>query len=101
MTITVTPNKNSVGFQSNFQASNDAFRGGNLLAISLATTDYTNANAPNGFYLYVGGTGNITVDDVNGNMGIVFNSHPVGYTNFRVSKVYKTGTTATNLVALY
>mgnify|MGYP003142377500 FL=1 len=50
--------------------------------------------------LYVGGTGNIKIDTPNGDT-VTFNAVPVGILPVRANKVYSTGTTATNIVALY
>lgn len=53
--------------------------------------------------LYVGVSGDVKVlaagDDDAG--GVTFKSHPIGYLPVRVRRVLATGTTATNLVALY
>lgn len=49
--------------------------------------------------LYIGVTGNLTVRMVDG-MDATFNNVPVGIFPIRVDKVYATGTTATNMVAL-
>lgn len=49
--------------------------------------------------LYVGGTGEIKVDTPE-STGVVFKGVPVGFFPVLVTKVYKTGTTATNIVAL-
>lgn len=50
--------------------------------------------------LYVGGTGNLAVRMADG-MTITFNSVPVGIFPIQVDQVLSTGTTATNIVALY
>ena len=50
--------------------------------------------------LYIGGTGNIKIDTPNGDT-VTFNSVPVGIFPVRANRVYSTGTTATNIVALY
>lgn len=50
--------------------------------------------------LYVGGTGNIKVTTVRGDT-VTFNSVPVGFFNVGVKRVFSTGTTATNIIALY
>jgi len=49
--------------------------------------------------LYVGGTGEIKVDTPE-STGVVFKGVPVGFFPVLVTKVYKDGTTATNIVAL-
>lgn len=48
--------------------------------------------------LYIGVSGDVKVDMVGGETAIVFKAVPVGFLDVRASKVYKTGTTATNLV---
>ena len=50
--------------------------------------------------IYVGGTGNLKVDMEDGST-VTYSSVPVGFHhNLRIKKVYATGTTATNLIAL-
>jgi hypothetical protein len=51
--------------------------------------------------VYVGVTGDVKVDLVTAGTGIVFKSAPVGILAVQAKRVYATGTTATNLVALY
>lgn len=50
--------------------------------------------------IYVGVAGDVKVDMVNGDSAIVFKAAPVGILRVHAKKVYATGTTATNLVAL-
>lgn len=53
--------------------------------------------------LYVGGTGNLRVtlrDQADGD-SVTLNSVPVGFIPLLVKRVWATGTTATNIVALY
>lgn len=58
--------------------------------------------------LYIGVTGDVKVDLACAGKfsgvaaaAVVFKAVPVGFLNVQVSKVYNTGTTATNIVALY
>lgn len=52
--------------------------------------------------LYIGGTGNISIDTVGGDAAVSFVDVPTGaILPIRVSRVRNTGTTATNIVALY
>jgi hypothetical protein len=52
--------------------------------------------------LYIGGAGNITVDMVGGQTGVLFSNLVAGSVYpLRVSRVYATGTTATGIVALW
>ena len=51
--------------------------------------------------IYVGVAGNVKVDMETTGTGITFTALPVGIHRLRVKRVYATGTTATNLVALY
>lgn len=51
--------------------------------------------------LYIGVTGDVKVDTLGGDTGIVFKAVPVGVLYVAVKRVYSTGTTATNIVALY
>jgi len=50
--------------------------------------------------LWIGTTGNIKVD-LEGAQGITFNAVPVGLLRARVKRVYATGTSASNIVALW
>jgi hypothetical protein len=71
----------------------------NAEAIDLSSTDYTPSSARR--RLYVGGTGDVKVDTAGGQSGITFHAVPAGFLDVHVTKVYKTGTTATNLTALW
>jgi hypothetical protein len=51
--------------------------------------------------IYVGVSGDVKVDLVAGGSGITFKAAPVGLLRIQAKRVYATGTTATNLVALY
>ena len=51
--------------------------------------------------LYVGVTGNIKVDMADTGSAITFTAVPVGIIPIQVTRVYATGTTATDIVALY
>lgn len=50
--------------------------------------------------IYIGGTGNIKVKTAGG-QEVTFNSVPVGVFPVRVTKVFSTDTTATNMVRIY
>jgi hypothetical protein len=50
--------------------------------------------------LYVGVSGDVKVDILNGGTAVLFKAAPVGVLPITVSRVYSSGTTATNLVAL-
>ena len=61
------------------------------------TTDLTKT----GVTIYVGGTGNLKVDMSNGDT-VTFMGIQVGsFLPVQVNRVYSTGTTATNILALY
>lgn len=76
----------------------DSHQGGQ--AIDLTTTDWTNTRGTQA--IYVGGAGNLKVDFINGGVGVTITGVLAGVEYyFGVTKVYKTGTTATNLVALF
>jgi hypothetical protein len=50
--------------------------------------------------LYVGVTGNLSLTDIDGTV-VTFVAAPVGYHPLRPRRVRATGTTATNIVAIY
>lgn len=50
--------------------------------------------------LWIGSTGNLKVTMADG-QELTFNSVPVGWMPLRVKKVFSTGTTAANIVAVY
>lgn len=69
-------------------------------AEAVTPSDATNQAGGKFDALYVGGAGNVTM--VVGGTAIAFNGLPVGTTlNLGGTRVNATGTTATNLVALY
>jgi hypothetical protein len=51
--------------------------------------------------LYVGVTGDVKVDTLGGETGILFKAVPVGFLDVHATKVYATGTTATTIVTLW
>jgi hypothetical protein len=70
------------------------------VATAITPSDSANLPVPS-LYLYVGGTGDVKVDTLGGSVGIVFKAVPVGtILPIQVTKVYSTGTSATNLVGL-
>lgn len=70
-------------------------------AVAVTTSDTVDlARAPTRA-LYVGVAGDVKVDMMNGDLGVTFKAAPVGILYIRVTRVYATGTAATNLVALY
>jgi len=71
----------------------------NAEAIDLSSTDYSPSAGRR--RLYVGSSGDVKVDTVGGQTGITFKTVPVGFLDVHATKVYKTGTTASNLVALW
>jgi len=68
----------------------------NAVAVDISTTDFIPQYSSQ---LYVGGTGEIKVDTPE-STGVVFKGVPVGFFPVLVTKVYKEGTSATNIVAL-
>lgn len=50
--------------------------------------------------LYIGGTGDVTVDTPH-STNVTFSAVPVGILPVQATKVYQTGTSATDIVALY
>jgi hypothetical protein len=51
--------------------------------------------------LYIGVSGDVKIDSAGGETGIVLKAVAVGKLEVEATKVYATGTTATNIVALY
>ena len=51
--------------------------------------------------LYIGVTGNLTVDMVNGQTSVLFANVPVGMFPIRVVRVRSTGTTATSITGVF
>lgn len=70
----------------------------NQKAIAITPSDSAFIDNTNG--LFVGGAGNLTVTMANG-VDVTFTGIPVGFAPLSVKKVKATGTTATNIVALY
>ncbi len=69
------------------------------MAVAVTPSDSATLSATRA--LYVGVTGDVTVVPFGGSASVLFKAHPVGYMPVRVTKVMSTGTTATNIVALY
>ena len=69
-----------------------------------AVTPSDSTDLPNGVAvsLYIGVTGDVAVTLADGDDGVsqVFKAHPVGYLLGQVKRVWSTGTTATNILAL-
>jgi len=67
--------------------------------VNIATTDHVFTEVPRA--LYIGGTGALKVTLLGDSTGVTFNTMTAG-TMFpwRITKVWKTGTTATNLIGL-
>lgn len=51
--------------------------------------------------LYIGGAGDVTVDTLGGETNVTLKAVPLGRLRLAVTRVYATGTTATNIVALH
>ena len=58
-------------------------------------------DANNGCVLYIGTAGDLTVDTIAGSENVLFKSVPVGFFPVQVKKVYNTGTSAKDIVALW
>lgn len=68
-------------------------------ATAFAGADADFAPSTDGFY--VGVAGHLKVDLAGGSAGVVFKNVPVGFHRIRASKIYNTGTTATEVWALF
>jgi hypothetical protein len=71
----------------------------NAAAVDPSAADVT--LAPVARRLFVGVSGDVKVDTAGGQAGVLFKSVPVGYLDVRATKVYKAGTTASGLVAMW
>lgn len=89
-------------FDNTIHANLNAHYPSNVAAINLSSVDYVNTNATYGFKVFVGGVGDVKVDGFKSGSGITFTAAPAGYCLPGLfSKVYKVGTTATNLTAVW
>lgn len=74
-------------------------------AAAAVTPHDSNDLTPYAKSLYVGVAGDVTVimasDKDPTGIPVLFKAHPVGYLNAQVRRVNATGTTATNITALY
>jgi len=68
----------------------------NAVVVDISSTDFVPTYPSQ---LFIGGTGNIKVDTPE-SMGVTFTGVPAGFFPVLVTKVYKEGTSATNIVAL-
>jgi hypothetical protein len=69
-------------------------------AVAVATSDVADLPLAPTRSIYVGVSGDVKVDLVSGDT-VTFKAAPVGVLPLRVKRVYATGTTATNILALY
>jgi len=69
-----------------------------LAVVDLSSTDATFTEART---LYIGVAGDVKVDGAKLGTGIVFKARANGDFPYQVTKVYKVGTTATNIVSTY
>ena len=71
------------------------------VAVDLSTTDFlvqTNTAPTPSAALYVGVSGDVKVDMADSGIGITFKALSVDWHPLAVRKIYKTGTTATDIV---
>ena len=78
-----------------FLVQGEAFKVYNASAFK----NYQDAN--NGCVLYIGESGDLTVDTITGDEKVLFSSVPIGFFPVQVKKVWGAGTTAKKLVALW
>jgi hypothetical protein len=67
-------------------------------AVAVVTNDVT--ILPKTRALYIGVTGDVAVDLYGGSSNVLFKAAPVGLLLVEATRVYATGTTATNILAL-
>ena len=70
-------------------------------AVDISTTDAVPTLGEFARGVFVGVAGDVKVDFAGGGTGIVMKAVAIGEHAWVVTKIYKTGTTATNLVFLY
>lgn len=68
---------------------------------ALAVTTSNTVDVPECRALYIGVTGDVKVNLPGQTVGVVFKAVPVGILPVQATRVYATGTTATDIVALY
>lgn len=51
--------------------------------------------------LYIGTAGDVVIDDLLGNVAVLWKAHPVGYLRCGATRVRATNTTATFILAIY
>ena len=78
-----------------FLVQGEAFKVYNASAFK----NYQDAN--NGCVLYIGTSGDLTLDTITGDEKVVFKSVPVGFFPVQVKKIWSTGTAAKDIVALW
>lgn len=68
-----------------------------------AVTTNNGADLPGGpcRSIYVGVSGDVKVDMAGSGTGITYKAMPVGWHPIKVKKIYATGTTATDIIAVY
>ena len=71
---------------------------GKAVAVTYTGGFFVNGNKQ--ALLYVGTTGNVKVDMMDGGDAITFTGLAVGYHPLNVKRIYETGTTATNIILL-
>lgn len=90
--------KGSLGEHGELGAINMLGPGGAGAAVDISATDATVARCKR---LFIGIGGDVKVDLNDGGTGLTFKNVPSGsYLFEKVTKVYKVGTTATNIIAI-
>lgn len=72
------------------------------VAFAVSPSDTNNLSSVTGqsFALYIGTSGDVTVDTAGNNSSVLFSNVPIGFFPVLVTKVWNTGTTASNIVAI-
>jgi hypothetical protein len=71
-----------------------------LHALAVTPSDSTDLTT-NSRALWIGVAGDVTLDTAGGETTILFKNVPIGWLQVRTARVRSTGTTATNIVAVY
>ena len=70
-------------------------------AVAVTPSDTLDIGSTASRALWIGVTGDVTVTTAGGETSVTFKAVPVGWLQVRATRVWNTGTTATNIVAVW